>query len=323
MLLSCLQDDASADTSQYMQLSILRSENNNESNKPCFIFWKQTDYLDAAFPANPSTPYVYRHPEGVIDDYKVPKYNTQYVYPPYSEWVHAVGVSPGNLISTSNTNWKEFDIPETKAGLIDIQCAPDVRGSQQSPFSDPLVFAHQLTKLEIQGYCGSSMKDGDKHVNVKEISVSISSDSASQWKLFPQKLEWDHGSGNDGQYKVIAYTSKPSSEIVAEILAKDTILYGNIDTSKENAKLIGNFYFVPGFNTITLKIEATYEDFTTDGKTEINRIWNTVTISGIHPEIGNTVTSAGESYPVKLMFDRSQIILGAELEGWGPGEIHN
>ena len=312
-----------------MQVTLLRSggDDNNESDKPCFIFWTQTDYLSPGFASNPTTPYVYRHPEGVIDDYKTPKYNTRYVYPPYSEWVHAVGIAPGSLVPENNTaGWKEFNVPEASAGLVDIQCAPVVKGSQQLPFSDPLLFAHQLTKLEIHGYCGSSMKEGDsKYINVKDIKITISSDYNDQWKWFPKKLVWN-GDDIDGQYIVNPYSTQPS-EIIAEISTAET-LFGKTDTSKDEAKTIGSFYLVPGFNTITITVEATYVDSTIDENypggngQEITRVWDVFTINDLHPLSGSFVTSKGESYIFKISFDRSRIELSAELEDWGD-EIHN
>ena len=333
---SCQKEDISTSeaeaASQYMQFSV-RSASDNESEKPCFIFWKESDYKTPAVFVVPTTPYVFRHPEGMIEDYEVPKYNTRYVYPPQSEWVHAVGVAPGSLVEENNTDWEKFEIPSSKAGLIDIQCAPAIRGSQQTPFSNPLVFTHKLAKLDIQGYCGSSMTyiggDGKRRfINVKDIRVSISSDLDDQWMHFPQKLIWD--SGNE-QYEVAAYASKPTPEIVAKIFADDVTLEGTTDTSKDHAKAIGNFYFVPGFSTITLKVEAIYIDSTTDGDTPLTgngqgiaRVWDTIKITDIHPELGgNTETSEGESYEIKLMFDRGRIVLGVTLEPWNPDEIHN
>ena len=315
---------------QYMQLALLRSGGkDNESDKPCFIFWKETNYLAPGFSSNPTTPYVYCHPDGVIDDYNVTKYNTRYVYPDYSEWVHAVGIAPGALVPKNNTTgWTEFYIPETDAGLIEIQCAPVVRGNQQLPFSDPLKFAHQLTKLEIHAYCGDSMMESEnKYINVKDIKISISSDDDNQWKRFPEKLIWN-GENTTGQYIVKGYDAAPSSEIVAEI-SSDKILLGKTDTSKDAAKVIGNFYLVPGFNTITIRVEATYIDTTNDDTITgngqvISRKWDKVTVKEIYPESGptGTKTSAGESYELKLSFDRSKIELSATLEDWRT-EIHN
>ena len=322
---SCQQYESTPmviESSEYMQFSMRSGSQNGQSAYPCFIFWREIDYIDPAFVVTPAEPYVYCHPEGTIDTYKAPKYNTRRVYPPYSEWVHAVGVSPGSLVEVGNTNWKEFYIDPDSAGIIDIQCAPVIKGSQQFPFSDILTFAHQLTNLEIQAYCGPSMKEGGEYINVKDISISISSDSVNQWQWFPQKLVWNYGVGDDSQYIVVPYESQPLQEILAKVAVDGVFLEGATDTSKSNAKLIGNFYLFPGFNAITITVEATYVDSTVDGLTnpngngqEIERIWKTVTINDLHPTSGSE-TSAGESYIFKISFDRSKIELDVLLKEW-------
>ena len=326
--LSCEEGDFSAvettEEGQYMQLSMLRSGSDDEMDEPCFIFWKQSDYIDFEPSSIPTEPYVYCYPEGVIDDYNVPiKYNTKHVYPPLSEWVCAVGVSPSSLVPAGNLDWKEFDISRDNSGLVDIRCASVVMGSQQSQFSDPLIFAHQLTKLEILGYCGSNMKDGGRYINVKDIRISISSDTDDQWNWFPQKLMWEHGTMDNGQYKVVPYTTQPS-EITATISTTD-ILHGASDISKDDAKVIGSFYLVPGFSVIKISVEAIYVDSTNDGTypsgngQEIARMWNLITIDNLYPDSGESlVTRAGEGYPIKLSFDRSKIELGLKLEDWSP-----
>ena len=327
--------DVVEEESQYMKIS-LRSGEDAGSDSPCFIFWRQVDYMNSLFPANPFTPYVYSVPNGVIDDYKDPrpKYNTGYVYPPYSEWVYAVGVSPSKIVPNGNVDWKTFFVSPDLAGVTDIQSAPVITGSDQTNFSDPLVFAHQLTKLEFSGYCGSSMKIVEangttKYVNVTDIQITLKADSAAQWKWFPEKLEWNHGSGPDGQYKVKAYAAAPAlGTIKAKISINDVLTIDN--TSATNPKPIGNFYLVPGFDSVIIEVEVKYVDSTIDGTSpsgngqEIIRIWEKIAINDIYPESGGgTTTSAGESYSIKLMFDRSKIVLGVTLEDWDPDEIHN
>ena len=322
---SCKKDDTSATENDGNMQLVTRSGEDSGSNNPCFIFWKETDYIKPAFiSGTPLPPYVCCYPTGVIDDYATVKYNTRYVYPPYTEWVFAVGISPGSIVPDPNSDWKTFLVPPAIAGLADIQCAPVIAGNEQTPFSNPLKFGHQLTRIEISGFCGDDMADGVGYINVKDIKITLSSETDNQWGLFPEKLTWDYGTGNNGQYKVTAYTVTPSSPITTTVSSlSTTILYGATDNTKEEAKPIGNFYLVPGFNEIKVNIEATYIDSTTDGLTlpdgngqEIKRVWNNVLIDGIHPGTIVTPTSAGESYSIKLEFEKSKIILNVTLKDW-------
>ena len=314
--------------SKYMQLS-LRSGEDSGSDKPCFIFWKQTDYLAPGFATTPTTPYIWCWPGGEIDNYKTTKYNTGEVYPPNSESVYAVGVSPGSIVPSGNTNWYKLGILKTLAGITDIQCAPVIIGNEQNHFSDPLVFEHQLTRLEVSGYCGSSMKiveaDGTtRTIKVTDIKVTLKGNTDDQWKWFPESLEWKHP---NNQYEVEAYTTKPSPEISATVFTPETLTPDN--TTETDPEPIGNFYLVPGFNSVTIEIEAKYIDSTTDETSPsgngqvITRMWSKVEIKEIYPNgaiAPDDVTAAGESYKIKLVFDRSKIELGVTLEGWGPDE---
>jgi len=329
---SCLKENIPNNEGgdSYMQLNTRAGEDSN-SDKPCFIFWKFSDYSVSGFGNNPSAPYAYKLPAGMIDDYNEtllkPKYNTGEVYPSHAEWVYAVGVSPSSILGASPGAWKTFAVGSAMSGLVDIQCAPVISGNEQAPFSQPLKFAHQLAKLEFKGYCGASMEESEsKFINVKDIKISISSDVDDQYKYFPKELEWVHGGIGVGQYKVNGYTiaSPPASPIIAQVSSSDPVpgitLLGKEDTDKDEAKPIGNFYLVPGFDKITIKIEATYVDSTGDGTgpppengQENKRVWETMVIENIS---GTGGTVAGYSYTISLGFERSRIILGVTLKDW-------
>ena len=312
----------------YMQLNT-RAGEDSDSDKPCFIFWKLSDFSASGFDAAPSVPYVYSLPEGMIDTYNTSKYNTGKVYPPYAELVYAVGVSPASIPGSSPGAWKTFSVDPAIAGLVDIQCAPVISGHEQTHFSDPLRFAHQLAKLEFKGYCGASMKESEsKFINVKDIKISIRSDVDDQWEWFPEKLTWNHGGIGVGQYKVSGYTttSLPASPIIARISSSapppGIVLYGKEDIIKAEAKPIGHFYLVPGFDKITIKLEATYIDTTGDGNEplpengqENNRVWEELVIGKIHSNAAEP-TIVGHSYTIFLGFERSKIILGVTLKDW-------
>ena len=314
----------------YMKLST-RSDEDINSAEACFIFWKHTDFDSFGFDDNPATPYVYSLPTGMIDDYNAtlskPKYNTGEIYPPYSEPVYAVGVSPAVILGENPLSWKTFAVPDTMTGIVDIQCAPVIVGTEQSPFSEPLKFAHQLAKLEFKGFCGSSMREGnDKYIDIDSIKISISSDVSNQWQWFPKELTWTHGGVGVGQYTVNAYESQPT-KIVAQVLSSNPIL-GKKDTVEAKAKPIGNFYLVPGFDKITVKVEAIYVDSTTDGDSpapengqENKRVWEEMTIEKIH-SLTDEPTEIGHSYTIYLGFERSKIVLGVTLKDWG-NDIEN
>jgi len=307
----------------YMQLNT-RTGGDNDSNKPIFIFWESSKFNAPGFGDNPTEPYVYRFPEGMIDDYNVgkSKYNTREVYPEYAAPVYAVGISPASIPGATPTAWKSFNVAPAIAGLVDIQCAPIIEGNEHTHFSDPLVFTHQLAKLEFKGYCGTSMKESDsKFVNVKDIEISISSDKNDQWKWFPEKLTWNHGGIGVGQYKVSGYTaeSPPATPIVATVPSPEIVLLGKIDITEANAKPLGNFYLMPGFNAITIRLKATYIDETLDKKTENVREWEEFLIENID----GTSTKAGNKYTINLCFERNRIVLGASLVGWPDEDIVN
>ena len=314
------------DSDNYMQLNTRAGEDAN-SNKPCFIFWKLSDFNDPGFDAAPLTPYVYSLPGSMIDDYNVTKYNTGKIYPPYAEPVYAVGVSPASILGATPGAWKTFAVDSSISGLVDIQCAPVISGNEQTPFNAPLAFAHQLAKLEFKGYCGASMKeDENKFIDIQEIKISISSEDDNQWKWFPEELTWAHGSIGVGKYEVSAYESEPASPLVAQISSSNSspeiILLGKEDVIKEDAKPIGNFYLVPGFHKITIKIEATYIDYTGDegepapgNGVKHNRVWEEMVIENIHSNAGEP-TIIGHSYTIFLGFERSKIILGVSLKDW-------
>jgi|GEM_PF-3183637 len=336
---SCVKEnpsDRDEDRGSYMQLNTRAGEDAG-SNRPCFIFWRDLDYYSGTFLTSDMTPYVYKLPGGVIDDYNAtlskPKYNTGRIYPPYAEPVYAVGVSPVYASGVSPISipgdapgsWMTLAVNPAMAGLVDIQCARVIAGSEQSHFFNPLVFAHQLARLEFNGYCGESMwdeDDADKFIDVKDIKISISSDVDNQWKWFPEKLTWSHGGIGVGQYEVISYTGKPAT-IVAKVSSADPspgiTLLGKEDIGETKSKPIGNFYLVPEFDKITVKIEATYVDTTDDGKIEILRTWDVVV-----PDIAGSsnFTEAGKSYTINIGFERSRIILGVTVEKW-PDDIHN
>ena len=313
------------DSDNYIQLNTRAGEDSN-SDKPCFIFWKFSDFSISGFDAAPATPYVYSLPGGMIDDYNVTKYNTGKIYPPLAELVYAVGISPASIPGATPSAWKTFAVDPLIAGLVDIQCAPVISGHEQTHFSDPLKFAHQLAKLEFKGYCGASMKESEsKFINVKDIKISISSDVDNQWKWFPEKLTWNHGGIGVGQYKVSGYTSQPAT-IVAQVSSSNSspeiILLGKEDTNETDVKSIGNFYLVPGFDKITIKLEATYIDSTEDDNSPLpengqshNRIWEEMVIEKIHSNAAEP-TVAGYSYTILLGFERSRIILGVTLKDW-------
>ena len=319
------------DSDNYMQLNTRAGEDGN-SDKPCFIFWKHSDFTASGFDLNPTAPYVYSLPGGMIDDYNVnkAKYNTGKIYPPLAELVYAVGISPASIPGTTEPSlWKTFAIPTTMAGITDIQCAPVTSGNEQTPFDaptpSPLIFEHQLTKLEFKGYCGTSMKESEtKFIDVEDINISISSDVDDQWEWFPKELTWHHGGVGIGQYKVSAYGSKPA-EIVAKVSSSapsPITLFGKVDINETKSKPIGNFYLMPGFDKITIKIEATYIDYTGDeGKpapgngVKHKRVWEEMVIENIHSNIGEP-TLIGYSYTIFLGFERSKIVLGVTLKDW-------
>ena len=304
-----------------------RSGGTDNELKPCFIFWEQSYYTQGGFGTNPTTPYVYRHPPGVIDDYKDPRYNTMQIYPSDSEWVYAVGVAPGSLVASdgSQAQWTTFAVPKSEAGLMDIQCSKKpITGNKQNPFSDPMLFEHKLTRLHISGRCGSSMKDSKgEYINVKNIEVAFESAVDDQWMWLPEKLVWSHGTGADGQYKPVGYASEdntmaPTINSRAELLLEG--LSGVADS-------LGCFYLVPGFTSVTLMVSADYIDSTDDGDSPegngqlISRMWDEVTVNMKFP-LGQTATKAGDSYPVTLTFEREKILVGVTLEEWEP-DINN
>ena len=294
---------------------------------PCFIFWEQSYYNQAGFGDNPATPYVYCHPSGTIDDYKVPKYNTMKIYPFDSEWVYAVGVAPGSLVASdgSQAQWKTFDIPKSEAGLMDIQCSINyISGNKQNPFSNPMIFEHQLTRLKINGYCGSTMKDDKgEYINVKNVKVTLESEFDNQWRWFPEKLVWTHGTGIDGKYKVWGYTTEDNTMTPTVTSHEDLLLDGL--TGKVDS--LGCFYLVPGFTSVTLHVSADYVDSTNDGDSpegngqQITRIWDEVMVTMKFPS-GQTETKAGDSHPINLKFEREKIVVVATIEEWGP-DIEN
>ena len=329
LLVSCKEDIPVIEKEgDYMQLGTRAGENSG-SDVPCFIFWTFSDYNSSVgFPSNPTAPYVYNFPTDTIGAYKTIKYNTQKIYPSSSETVYAVGVSPGVLVPPGNSNWTTFDIPESLAGITDIMCAAVISGNAQTKFPDPLNFEHQLARLEFRGYCGASMVEStDRFIDVKDIKITISSDVDNQWNLFPEELQWSHGGVGVGKYEIIAYGSAPISPIVAQVSSSNpspgTTLVGKVDNSELRAKPIGNFYLVPGFDQITIKVEATYIDSTTDGIApggngqEIKRVWEEMLIEKIHSPAGDP-TEIGTSYTIYLGFERSRIVVGVTLKDWDP-----
>ena len=333
---SCSEDSISekddAGEGNYMRLSTKSGEYSG-SDAPCFIFWKHSDFDAFSSGGTPTEPYVYSLPSGEIDDYKTTKYNTGEIYPPYAEPVYAVGISPAEIPGANPGAWKTFDVPRSIAGLVDIQCAPVIAGSEQAPFSDPLKFEHQLAKLEFKGYCGGSMSvdddgdgDVDKIINVEDVTITVSSDVDGQHQWFPEKLTWAHGGIGVGQYKVSGYGSPPP-EITAQVSLSNPppgiIISGEDDTNESTSKHIGDFYLVPGFGKITVKVAATYIDSTEDDTAlppgngqEIKRVWEEMTIENIHSNDGEP-TEAGTSYTIYLKFERSKIVLGVTLKDWG------
>ena len=325
LFVSCTADHVEEGKGSYMQLNTRAGEDSG-SDMPCFIFWRETDYNSSGFSTTPDNPYAYSFPTGVIDSYQAIKYNTMKTYPPNVERVYAVGIAPGNLVPDPNTNWKSFDIPVSMAGVTDIQSASAIVGSAQSKFSQPLKFKHQLAKLEFKGYCGATMvESAERFIDVKDIKITIRSDVNDQYKWFPRLLIWNHGGVGVGQYKVEAYTTvmQPASPIAAQVSSSDPfpgmVLIGKEDNSEGKAKPIGNFYLVPGFDKITVKIEATYIDSTQDGMSgngqEIIRVWNEMIIGNIHSNVGDP-TEIGTSYTIYLGFERSKIVVGVTLKDW-------
>ena len=340
LFVSCSKDGISEndEDGNYMQLNT-RAGEDSDSDKPCFLFWTATNFNAPGFSSTLMVPYTCCLPENMIDDYNAallkPKYNTRKIYPPYAEQVYAVGISPGSIVDPgTHSDWSTFAIPTTKAGLIDIQCAPVISANEQAPFSTPLTFTHQLAKLEFKGYCGTSMYEDIQHfINIKDIKISISSDVDNQWQWLPKELKWNHGGVGVGQYKINAYGGAPASPIVAQVSssvpAPGITLFGkdytdaDDDENKKKAEPIGNFYLVPGFDKITIKIEATYIDSTKDGMApggngqEIKRVWETMTIKDIHAGTG-VPTLPNYSYTIYLKFEKNKIILGVTLKDWDP-----
>ena len=319
------------ETDNFMRLS-MKSAEDAGSDSPCFIFWTQSDFNESSFGANPAEPYYYSIPSGMIDDYRAVKYNTGKVYPPYAEPVYAVGISPASLLGLLEpAQWAEFDVPASLAGITDIQCAPVIAGNEQTPFADTLKFAHQLAKLEFKAFCGASMRESaSRYIDVKDVTISVSSDVDNQWKWFPEKLTWKHGNIGVGQYVVSGYENEPA-EIVATVSSlnpSSVTILNNENNDEESSVPVGNFYFVPGFDKITVRIEATYVDSTTDGNLpapgngqENERVWEEMTIDKIHSNAGEP-TEIGTAYTIYVQFERSRIVLGVSLKDWG-NDIEN
>ena len=319
---SCKKSTADDEYGFAMMLGTRAGEDNG-SDKPCFIIWEQKDYTHAGFGANPAVPYAVCRPDGVIGAYETAKYNTRHVYPLHNELAYAVGVSPGTIVSASQSGWKTLDIAPALAGVADIQTAKAITGSEQAPFDTPLVFNHLLTRLKFYGYCHSDMHESDNEkIDVKKVEVSISSEN--QWLRLPKELEWEHDHSS-GRYTVNGYSAAPSPKVVATVKMEDGVVIDSQDGSGD-AKFVGNLYLMPGFEEIAVDIKATYVDYTTDGPApggngrEQVLEWKNVTIPGIANS--GAPTSAGESYKLHLVFYRSTIKIGVTLNPWGP-DIEN
>ena len=310
----------------YMQLNTQSKGGGGVDELPCFIFW--TNWSTGGFYQSDGTlaePFIYSKPPLNIDDYSAARFNTGYRYPQNVETVYAVGIWPRSIMPPGDlgdiSDWNTFDLKgRADAGLVDIQCAPVIWGTAQNQFDNtkPLKFEHQLVKLEFMGYCGVGMWEGSaKHIYVKDLTVTIRSDQGTnQWELFPEQLVWSGVSSipSVGQYVVEGYTSEPGTPISASL--PKIQIPGN--TSKAGALPIGNFYLMPGFEDITVYLEAIYVDTTSDGKTEHTRTWELL-IEGVGDAGG---TEAGYRYPIFLGFEKSQIVLSATIDEWEEDE-HN
>ena len=287
------------------------------SDMPCFFFWRHHDLTAPDY-----EPYIYSTPTGSIDTYKSTKFNTKHTYPAMGETVYAMGISPRTIMPGTAIadvpDWTTIPIPlASKPGLVDIQCAPIISANEQNPFNDPLKFEHELAKLEFMVYCEDGMWESvSKHINVKDISITISSEDG-QRVLFPKELTLSP-LPNPTQYIVNGYDVGDTDLLSATISLAN--LPGN--TKKANAEPVGNFYLVPGFQNITVELKATYKDTTTDGKEEITRVWEKLSINNIGDSGDSGLTIAGKRYKINIGFEKSRIILGAEVEDW-PDDIDN
>ena len=316
LFIACSDDHYYFEEDIYIELHTRAGEDAG-SDMPCFIFWRSQDLV------SPYMPYIYSIPAGSISSYTNVKYNTEHIYPPI-EPIHAMGVSPSSIMPqevTDISNWEVISISKTSnLGLVDIQCASKISANEQNPFNTPLIFEHKLAKLEFKVYCGESMwKDATQYINVTDISVTVTSGNG-QWVLFPKELTLDLPLAPT-QYIVNGYAVGDTDPEVS-VAISHTGIPGN--TKPANAELIGNFYFMPGFNDITITLKATYIDHTgTNGNgNQVVRVWNDMSVENIAGIAVNDATVAGKSYTINIGFEAAKIILGAKLEEWSKDQYN-